>query len=135
MAKGFVGNIEEITEGNTNFRKVLYTAKHSQLVVMSIAAGGEIGEEVHKDNDQFFRVEEGEGKLMIDGNEQVFSSGFAIVVPAGARHNVINTSPDKPLKLYTLYAPPHHKDGIVHTTKEEAEKSSEEFDNVTTEQI
>jgi len=133
MAKGFVGDIEEITVGNTNFRRVLYTAKHSQLVVMSIPAGGEIGEEVHADNDQFFRVEEGEGKVIIDGIEQVYSSGFAIVVPAGSMHNVINTSPNKPLKVYTLYAPPHHKDGVVHTTKVEAEKDSEEYDGETTE--
>jgi mannose-6-phosphate isomerase-like protein (cupin superfamily) len=133
MAKGFVANIEELTEGNTNFRRVLYTSKHTQLVVMMIPPNGEIGEEVHPDNDQFFRVEEGEGKVIIDGNEQIFSDGFAIVVPAGAKHNVINTSSDKALKVYTLYSPPHHKDGTVHVTKEEAEKSDEEFDGVLSE--
>jgi mannose-6-phosphate isomerase-like protein (cupin superfamily) len=133
MAKGFVANIEELTEGNTNFRKVLYTSKHTQLVVMMIPPNGEIGEEVHPDNDQFFRVEEGEGKVIIDGNEQIFSDGFAIVVPAGAKHNVINTSPDKVLKVYTLYSPPHHKDGTIHATKEEAEKSDEEFDGILSE--
>jgi mannose-6-phosphate isomerase-like protein (cupin superfamily) len=133
MAKGFVANIEELTEGNTNFRRVLYTSKHTQLVVMMIPPNGEIGEEVHPDNDQFFRVEEGEGKVIIDGNEQIFSDGFAIVVPAGAKHNVINTSSDKALKVYTLYSPPHHKDGTVHVTKGEAEKSDEEFDGVLSE--
>lgn len=133
MAKGFVANIEELTEGNSNFRKVLYTSKHTQLVVMMIPQNGEIGEEVHPDNDQFFRVEEGEGKVIIDGNEQIFSDGFAIVVPAGAKHNVINTSSDKALKVYTLYSPPHHKDGTIHVTKEEAEKSDEEFDGIVSE--
>lgn len=123
MAKGFVGNIEKLTEENSYFRKVLYTAKHSQLVVMTIVPNGEIGEEVHPDNDQFLRIEKGIGKAIIDGNEQSFSGGFAIIVPAGSKHNIINTSETDELKLYTIYSPPHHKAGTIHKTKEEAEKA------------
>jgi len=123
MANGFVGNIEKLTEENPNFRKVLYTAKHSQLVVMTIIPNGEIGEEVHPDNDQFLRIEKGKGKAIIDGNEQSFSGGFAIIVPAGSKHNITNTSETDELKLYTLYSPPHHKPGTIHKTKEEAEKA------------
>ncbi len=118
---GYVGNIEELTENNQNFRQVVFTATHSQLVVMNLKPGEDIGEEVHSDVDQFFRIEEGEGKVVIDGQESTIYEGFAVVVPAGARHNVINTSVDKPLKLYTIYSPPNHPDGTIHQTKAEAE--------------
>jgi mannose-6-phosphate isomerase-like protein (cupin superfamily) len=133
--KGFNANIEKETLGNTNFRKVLYTGKHSQLVLMSLKPNEEIGMEVHLDNDQFFRFEKGEGKCIIDGNEYALADGSAIIVPAGAQHNIINTSGTEDLKLYTIYSPAHHKDGIVRATKEEAEKkeNDEEFDGMTTE--
>ena len=133
--KGFNANIEKDTIENTNFRKVLYTGKHSQLVLMSLKPMEEIGMEVHPDNDQFFRFEKGEGKCIIDGNEYEVKDGSAIIVPAGAEHNVINTSATEDLKLYTIYSPAHHKDGIIRATKEEAEKkeNDEEFDGVTTE--
>ncbi|MGB9726701.1 MAG: cupin domain-containing protein [Minisyncoccia bacterium] len=131
--KGFCVNIEEETLKNDNFRKVLYTSKHSQLVLMSLKPNEEIGEEVHPDNDQFFRFEKGEGKVIIDGNEYQVKDGFAIVVPAGASHNVINTSETEDLKLYTIYSPAHHKDGIVRKTKEEAEQNEAPFDGITTE--
>ncbi|AAM06998.1 TPA: cupin domain-containing protein [Methanosarcina acetivorans] len=131
--KGFSINIEEATLENNNFRKVLYTSKHSQLVLMSLRPMEEIGMEVHEENDQFFRFEAGQGKCIIDGNEYVVSDGFAIVVPAGSQHNVINTSATEELKLYTIYSPAHHKDGIVRATKEEAEANEAEFDGVTTE--
>lgn len=131
--KGFCSNIESDTLGNENFRKVLYTGHHSQLVLMSLAPAQEIGMEVHTDNDQFFRIEKGQGKVIIDGNEYEVNDGFAVVVPAGAEHNVINVSALDPLKLYTIYSPAHHQDGIVMTTKEEAEASTEEFDGKTTE--
>jgi mannose-6-phosphate isomerase-like protein (cupin superfamily) len=131
--KGFTTDIESATRANTNFRKVLYTAKHSQLVLMSLAPNEEIGMEVHPDNDQFFRFEMGEGKCIIDGNEYLVKDGDVVIVPAGAEHNVINVSGSGELKLYTLYSPAHHKDGIVRATKAEAEKDSPEFDGVTTE--
>ncbi len=131
--KGFHSNIEQDTLANENFRKVLYTGKHSQLVLMSLAPGEEIGMEVHTDNDQFFRIEKGEGKCIIDGNEYAISDGSAIVVPAGAQHNVINSSDTEPLKLYTIYSPAHHKDGVIRATKAEAEADGPEFDGVTTE--
>lgn len=121
MQKGYVGQIEELTLKNNFFRQVLYTSLHEQLVVMSLAPGEEIGEEVHEVTDQFLRVEAGVGKVIINGEEQTVSDGDAIVVPAGSRHNLINTSTSEPLKLYTIYAPPHHKDGTVHKTKAEAE--------------
>ncbi len=121
MIKGFVTNIEKATLENNNFRKVLYTSKNGQVVVMSLLPNEEIGMEVHEDNDQFFRIDEGEGKVIIDGEESMISDGFAVVVPAGAMHNVINTSSVNPLKLYTIYMPPHHKDGIIHATKADAE--------------
>ena len=133
MAKGFVINLEEATAGNTNFRKVLYTAHHSQLVLMSLTPSEEIGMEVHPGNDQFFRVESGEGKAIIDGSEYVFGAGFCIVIPAGAQHNIINTSATNELKLYTIYSPAHHKDGTVHATKAIAQSSEEEFDGKTSE--
>lgn len=118
---GYVGNIEEITEKNEYFRQVIFTASHSQLVVMSLKPGEDIGEEVHPDVDQFFRIEEGEGKVVIDGEEFAVFEGSAVVVPAGARHNVINTSQTEALKLYTIYSPPNHPDGTVHKNKAEAE--------------
>ena len=131
--KGFHANIEKETLDNANFRKVLYTGQHSQLVLMSLRPNEEIGMEVHTDNDQFFRFESGEGKCIIDGNEYEVKDGSAIVVPAGAQHNVINTSDSEDLKLYTIYSPAHHKDGIVRSTKEEAEANEEDFEGVTTE--
>lgn len=131
--KGFATNIEKATLENGNFRKVLYTSKHSQLVLMSLKPKEEIGMEVHLENDQFFRFEKGRGKCLIDGNEYELTDGMAVVVPAGAQHNIINTSETEELKLYTIYSPAHHKDGIVRTTKEEASSNEAEFDGVTTE--
>ena len=131
--KGFKSNIERDTLENYNFRQVLYSGKHLQLVLMSLKAGEEIGEEIHPDNDQFFRFESGSGKCVIDGNEYNLKDGDAVIIPAGAKHNIINTSDTAPLKMYTIYAPPHHKDGIVRTTKEDAEKNEAEFDGITTE--
>ncbi len=131
--KGFKTNIEKDTLENRNFRKVLYTGIHSQLVLMSLGPKEEIGMETHPENDQFFRFEAGQGKVIIDGNVYEVGDGVAIVVPAGAKHNVINISDSKELKLYTIYSPPHHKDGIVRLTKEEAEANDQEFDGKTTE--
>jgi mannose-6-phosphate isomerase-like protein (cupin superfamily) len=131
--KGYVINIEKETLENKNFRKVLYTSKHSQLVLMSLRPNEEIGMEVHPDNDQFFRFEKGQGKCIIDGNEYELKDGVAVVVPAGAQHNIINISSTEELKLYTIYSPAHHKDGIVRATKEEAEANEAEFDGITTE--
>lgn len=131
--KGFVENIEEKTKANSNFRQVLYTGKHTQLVLMSLPVGGEIGLETHPENDQFFRIDAGQGKVVIDGNEYEIADGSAVIVPAGAEHNVINTSETEDLKLYTLYSPPHHKDGIVRASREEAEANEEDFDGITTE--
>lgn len=131
--KGYVANIESASQENEYFRHVLYTDSHVQLVVMSLAAGEDIGEEVHT-LDQFIRVEEGEGKAVLDGVSHDISDGFAIIVPAGTRHNIINSSPSDALKLYTLYAPPDHKDGTIHTTKADARADTgDEFDGVTTE--
>ena len=130
--KGYQGKIEKLTLENENFRRVLYTAKSSQLVLMSLQPTEEIGEEIHKTSDQFFRFEQGEGKVIIEGNEFAVINGDAVMVPAGSKHNVINTSTTESLKLYTLYCPPHH-DGIVHATKEQAEGDNEEFDGKTTE--
>ena len=131
--KGFMGNIEKDTLENENFRKVLYTGKNSQLVLMSLAPKEEIGMEVHAENDQFFRFEKGKGKVLIDGNEYAVGDGVAIVVPAGAQHNVVNVSETESLKLYTIYSPAHHQDGIVRATKAEAESNEAEFDGKTTE--
>ena len=128
--KGFVDNIEELTEDNEDFRRVLYTGKHLQLVLMSLEPGESIGEEVHEDRDQFFRVEEGTGEVLIDGARHAIEDDDAIVVPAGARHNVRNTGKE-PLKLYTLYGPPEHRDGTIHPTK--ADVTEEHFDGKTTE--
>lgn len=126
--RGFVTNIEKDTQENNFFRKVIFTAEHSQLVLMTLKPGEEIGEEVHNTLDQFFRFESGEGKVVMDGMESNVGDGFAAVVPAGTKHNVINTSSDKPLKLYTIYSPPNHQDGTIHQTKEEAMASDEHFD-------
>lgn len=131
--KGFVANIEQDTIANNNFRKVLYSGKHSQLVLMSLKPKEEIGMEVHADNDQFFRFEKGTGKCLIDGNEYPVSDGTAVVVPAGAEHNVINISDTEDLKLYTIYSPAHHKDGIVRATRQEAMAQEADFDGKTTE--
>jgi len=131
--KGFCIDIEKATLTNTNFRKVLYTAKHSQVVLMCLKPTEEIGMEVHARNDQFFRFEKGHGKCIIDGNEYKVRDGFSVVVPAGAKHNVINTSKTEELKLYTIYSPAHHKDKIVRKTKKEAELHEAKFDGVTSE--
>lgn len=117
---GYVGKIEEITEKNTNFRQVLFTGKYCQLVVMSLKPKEEIGMEVHPTVDQFFRIEKGEAKVIIDGEEHSVGDGDAIIVPAGSQHNVINISETEDLKLYTIYSPPNHPEGTVHKTKEEA---------------
>ena len=130
--KGYVQNIEKAAERNTTFRTVLYTAKNCQLVMMSLMPGEDIGAEVHK-LDQFFRIEEGEGKAVLDGIEHRIKPGFAILVPAGTHHNIINGSSGS-MKLYTLYAPPNHRDGVVHATKTDAEADKEHFDGTTTEQ-
>lgn len=129
--KGYIVNIEKETKENNFFRKVLFTAHHSQLVLMSLKPKEEIGEEVHDNLDQFFRFEEGEGKVVIEGGEFPIEDGFAIVIPAGIKHNVINTSSEMPLKLYTIYSPPNHQDGTIHKTKEAAESSEEHFDGKT----
>ena len=131
--KGYVTHLERDTKKNTDFRHVLYTGKNSQLVLMSLKPGEEIGEEVHEDHDQFFRFEVGQGKVVIDGVEHSVKDGSGVVVPAGARHNVINTSKRANLRLYTIYSPPEHKDGVVRHTKTEAMASEEHFDGQTTE--
>lgn len=131
--KGFATNIEKETLENENFRKVLYTSKHSQLVLMNLRPKEEIGMEVHPDNDQFFRIEKGMGKCIIDGNEYRLEDGVVVVVPSGSQHNVINTSDSEELKLYTIYSPAHHKDGISRATKQEAEEQEAPFDGITSE--
>jgi mannose-6-phosphate isomerase-like protein (cupin superfamily) len=132
LMKGFVDDIEGLTEDNSDFRRVLYTATEMQLVLMALQPGQEIGEEVHKDRTQFFRVEKGNGEVWIDGASTKIKGDTAIIVPAGARHNIRNTG-KKPLKMYTLYAPPEHADGTVHVTKADAEASEEHFDGKTSE--
>ena len=129
--KGFVKNIESIATSNQNFRHVLYTAKNTQLVAMTLKPKEDIGAEVHKE-DQFFRVEEGSGEAVLDGVTTQIEAGFAVIVPAGAKHNIINTGTHS-LKLYTLYSPPHHNDGVTHPTKADAESDSEKFGGKTTE--
>jgi mannose-6-phosphate isomerase-like protein (cupin superfamily) len=131
--KGFKSNIEKDTLKNKNFRKVLYTSAYSQLVLMSLKPKEEIGAETHPENDQFIRFEGGKGRVEIDDNKYTVKDGDAVIVPAGARHNVINTSATEELKIYTIYSPPHHKDQIVRKTKEEAEANDEEFDGKVTE--
>jgi mannose-6-phosphate isomerase-like protein (cupin superfamily) len=130
--KGYKGNIEEETIDNSNFRKVLYTGAHLQLVLMSLKPGEEIGEEIHENNDQFFRFESGAGKCTIDENIYHVGEGDVIIAPAGAKHNVINTGAE-PFQMYTIYGPPNHQDRIIRETKEEAERKDEHFDGVTTE--
>jgi mannose-6-phosphate isomerase-like protein (cupin superfamily) len=125
---GFVGKIEELTLANTYFRQVIFTAPHSQLVLMSLLPKEEIGMEMHANVDQFFRIEKGQGKVIVNGEESVVSDGFAIVVPAGTEHNLINTSEVDELKLYTIYSPPNHPDGKIHKTK--AEATADETDHV-----
>jgi len=129
--KGFAQDIERLAIQNDDFRRVLYTAKHCQLVVMALKPKEEIGAEVHK-LDQFFRIEDGAGEIILDGVRTSVRAGFAIVVPAGAKHNIVNTG-SIPLKLYTLYAPPNHRDGVVHHTRADAEADTEHFDGGTSE--
>ena len=132
--KGYVDNIEEVTVANEDFRRVLYTGKNLQLVLMTLPPGCDIGEEVHEDRDQFFRIEEGSGTVYIDGNANEVEDDFAVIVPAGARHNVVNSG-DRPLRLYTLYGPPEHRDGTVHRDREQAERDhdNDHWDGETTE--
>ena len=132
MKKGYHASIESLTQENVDFRRVLYTAEHMQLVLMSLLPGEEIGMETHPDNDQFFRFEAGEGKVFIDGNEYEVVDGDTIIVPCGSEHNVVNTGSGD-LKMYTIYSPAHHKDGTVHKTKADALADDEEFDGGTTE--
>jgi mannose-6-phosphate isomerase-like protein (cupin superfamily) len=132
MKKGYKDNIEELTTSNENFRKVLYTGAHSQLVLMSLLPGEDIGMEIHEENDQFFRFESGKGKVVINETEYEVEDGDAVVVPAGAQHNIISVG-ETPLKLYTIYSPAHHKDGIIRTTKQEALENEADFDGITTE--
>jgi len=133
MKKGYKGDIETLTTENANFRKVLYTGEQMQLVLMSLKPGEDIGSEVHAENDQFFRFDAGVGKVVINETEYEVKDGDAAIVPKGAEHNVINTSDSEDLKFYTIYAPAHHKDGIVRETKEEAEANEEDFEGQTTE--
>ena len=132
--KGYCDDIERVTTENDDFRRVLYTGKHLQLVLMTLQPGEEIGEEVHDDRDQFFRIEEGEGEVRIDGAANKVKDDFAVIVPAGARHNVVNTG-DAPLRFYTLYGPPEHKDGVVHKDKAQASRDhdNDHWDGETTE--
>lgn len=129
--KGFVQNIETLSVENSEFRRVLYTAKNCQLVVMALKPREQIGAEVHE-LDQFFRVEEGTGQAVLDGVTSAIRAGFAVLVPAGTHHNIVNTG-SVPLKLYTLYAPPNHRDGVVHHTRDDAEADNEHFDGKTSE--
>lgn len=130
--KGFVENIEKLALENENFRRVIYTARYSQLVLMSLKPGEEIGEEVHG-LDQFLRIEKGEGRAVLNGVASSIADGSAIIVPAGTRHNIINVSASEPMKLYTVYSPPNHRDGVIHATRPQAEKDEEHFDGRTTE--
>lgn len=131
MKKGYKDNIENLTTENENFRKVLYTGEHCQLVLMSLLPNEEIGMEVHEENDQFFRFEKGSGKVIINETEYEVKDGDAVIVPSGSKHNVI--AGGEGLKLYTIYSPAHHKDGIVRATKQEAESQEAPFDGTTTE--
>jgi len=130
--KGFIDNIEKLTEDNGNFREVVYTGKNLQLVLMALLPGDDIGDEVHEDRDQFFRVEDGTGEVWIDGVANKVKADDGIIVPAGARHNVVNSGSD-PLKLYTIYGPPEHVEGTIHKTKSDADLTHEHFDGRTTE--
>jgi len=133
MKKGYKDNIEKLTLENNDFRKVLYTGSHMQLVLMSLKPLEDIGLETHNENDQFFRFEKGEGRVIVNDTEYMVTDGDSVVIPSGAKHNIMNMSDKEDLKMYTIYAPAHHKDGIVRNTKEEAESSPEDFDAVTTE--
>lgn len=133
MKHGYHTTIELLTVENTHFRKVLYTGEQSQLVLMSLLPGEEIGLETHPDNDQFFRFEAGTGKVIINETEYTVHDGHAVIIPKGASHNVINTSATEALKMYTLYSPAHHKDGTLHATKADAVAHEQEFDGVTSE--
>jgi mannose-6-phosphate isomerase-like protein (cupin superfamily) len=133
MKHGYHATIETLTVENTDFRKVLYTGEQSQLVLMSLLPGEEIGLETHSENDQFFRFEAGQGKVIINETEYAVTDGHAIIIPKGAAHNIINTSATDALKMYTIYSPAHHKDGTVHATKAIAIEHEQEFDGVTTE--
>ncbi len=129
---GYVENIEQLTLANEYFRQVLYTAKHTQLTVMHLQPKQDIGEEAH-DVDQFLRIEQGTGRAVLNGKESALTGGSVVIVPAGVKHNIINDSDTEPMKLYTLYSPPHHRDGVVHKTKEEATNDTEHFDGRVTE--
>jgi mannose-6-phosphate isomerase-like protein (cupin superfamily) len=129
---GYVGNIKQLTLENESFRKVLYTAQYSQLTVMHLQSAEDIGEEVH-DVDQFLRIEKGAGRAVLNGVENKLTDGSVVIVPAGVKHNIINDSTTEPMKLYTLYCPPHHRDGVMHKTKKEALADSEHFDGKVTE--
>lgn len=131
-AQGFIGDISKMTERNADFRHVLYTGKHLQLVLMSLDPGEDIGEETHRDTDQFFRIEEGRGEVVIEGRRTRVEDDDAILIPAGAKHNIVNTGKE-PLRFYTIYGPPEHEDRTVHATKRDAAKSKERFDGKTTE--
>ena len=131
--KGYVANIGDEAKNNENFRKVLYTGKYCQLVVMTLKPSEDIGMEAHDNVDQFFRFEEGSGKAILDGVEHIIGAEDVVFVPAGTNHNIINTSDIVPLKLYTIYSPPNHVDGTIHATKEDAENNEEHFDGKTTE--
>ncbi len=133
MKKGFFGNVEKEVKENTDFARVLYTGERSQLVLMSLLPGEEIGLEVHRANDQFFRFESGKGKVILNDTEYQVGDGDVVIVPMGSAHNVVNTSESEPLKLYTVYSPAHHKDGSVHPTHAHAETEEVEFDGITTE--
>jgi mannose-6-phosphate isomerase-like protein (cupin superfamily) len=133
MKKGYKENIEKLTLENNFFRKVLYTSDHMQLVLMSLKPLEEIGMEMHQDNDQFFRFEQGQGRVVVNDTEYLVENGDVVIIPAGSQHNIINISEKEELKMYTIYAPAHHQDGIVHETKKEAETSKEKFEGVTTE--
>lgn len=126
----FVGNIEEATLENDNFRKVLFTSSHSQLVVMALKSGEDIGMEIHPEHDQFIRLEQGSGKAILDGEEYDIKDQFAVVIPAGVEHNIVNTG-EGTMKLYTIYSPQEHKDGTVHVTKADALENEEHFDGTT----
>lgn len=130
--KGYITNIEKDSLENNNFRKVLYTARHSQLVLMSLKPNEEIGEEIH-DLDQFIRIEKGTGKAILNGEETKIEDGSAIVIPAGTTHNIVNISAEEDLKLYTIYSPPNHRDGVIHNTRDEAVQDDEHFDGKITE--
>lgn len=123
---GYLQNIEKLTMENPHFRQVLFTSEHLQLVVMSIKLGGDIGMEVHPETDQFIRIESGTGKVIMDGEERPVKDGDAFIIPAGVEHNVVNTSTDRALQLYTIYSPPHHRDGTIHHTKEDVVKDTED---------